>query len=295
MSDATDLSKGASSNGGAGDGGSATVTLPPWVEGQLGKERVESLRKEVESDPEFLKEISAKKGLPEVFDAWRAQRSSLKGTLRIPKKEDGKEVWDQFFKATGRPESPKDYAFDKPKLPEGMVYDEKLEESFRTWAHEEGLSTAAAKNLFSKFNAAQIERFQGMSDAAKKKAAEMESTRAKEIEAVRTELRSHWKDTYDARMPRNMAALKNPVMIPADVAAAFDKAGILRNPAFHLWWDKQVSMMSNDRKLGLKGEEGEAVEEEESATVPDREGKRHLKAGFFKDTAKRYPTRKKGE
>lgn len=87
---------------------SASISLPSFVDGQLGKERAESLRKDIESDPELAKELADLKGLPEVFDKWRAQRSSLKGTVRVPKEGDGKEVWDQWYKVTGRPESAND-------------------------------------------------------------------------------------------------------------------------------------------------------------------------------------------
>ena len=93
-----------------------------------------------------------------------------------------------------------------------------------------------------------------------------------------------------------MNALMNPVMMPQDIREVLDKSGILRKPSFHLWWDRQVAMMSSDRKLSIASEPGEGTEEEAAEgemTTVDKGRKRHLKPGFFKDTAKRYPARKK--
>jgi hypothetical protein len=168
-----------------------------------------------------------------------------------------------------------------------MPYDEKQAELFAQWAHDEGLSKTAAQNMYNKIMAANVENFKAFDAGQQKAKAEADATRARDLDAVRTALRTQWGQAYDSRMPRNMAALQNPMMIPATVAQRLDQSGILRDPAFHLWWDRQVSMMSSDRKLGLKGEEGDGLEEE----TPAADG--HLPKGFFKNTEKRHPARKK--
>lgn len=277
MSDAASLQNGAQA-GGAGEGSATTVsTLPGWTAG-LSKEQKEAITSQKVQLPEKLTEF---------WDAHSQLEAKLKTSVVVPRKEDPKEVWDNYRKATGVPLSKDGYAFDKPELPKGMVYDEKLTESFAQWAHDEGLSATAAKNIFAKFNAVQVEQFKSYSAEATRKAAEADATRARDLDAVRTDLRTQWGETYDARMPRNMAALQNPMMVPADVVAEWNASGVLRKASFHLWWDRQVAMMSNDRKLGIKGEEGEGIEEE-NKTPPGR-----LPEGMFKDTAKRYPARKK--
>ena len=268
--------KGAQANGGAEGAGSPKISLPGYVKDNLGKEVYEDWSSRIEKDPEFAKQIPAT--LPEFAKTWDSGRPQL---VEISKKlkdvEEGRKP----------PNSPKDYGFKKPELPQGMVYEESLAESFAQWAHDEGLTVKAAQGLFNKFNAAQIERYKSMSADEQKRVSDMQATRNRELEVTRTELRKQWGDTYDARMPRNMNALSNPVMVPTDIAAAFDKLGLLRNPSFHLWWDRQVSMMSSDRRLGIKGEEGEGIEEE-NKTPPGR-----LPADMFKNTAKRFPARKK--
>lgn len=274
---------GAQANGGAEGEGSPNVSLPGYVKDNLGKEVYEDWSSRVEKDPEFAKQIPAT--LPEFAKTWDSGRSQLAEiSKKLKEVEEGRKP----------PNSPKEYGFSKPKdLPEGMVYDDKLADSFAQWAHEEGLTVKAAQSLFNKFNAAQIERQKAMTAEDQKQASEMNATRTRELETARNELRKQWGDTYDARMPRNMNALQNPVMVPQSIVSQWDKGGALRNPEFHLWWDRQVSMMSSDRRLGIKGEEPEATEEDNEQTVKDAAGNRHLKPGFFKNTEKRHPARRK--
>lgn len=262
--------------GGGADQGSAKVSLPGYVKDNLGKEVYEDWSSRIEKDPEFAKQIPAT--LPEFAKTWDSGRSQLvEISKKLQEAEEGRKP----------PNSPKDYAFKKPELPEGMVYDEKLTESFAQWAHEEGLTVKQAQALHSKLNAAGIERFKAYSAEENKRAVEMNATRERELDSAKTALRLQWGESYDAKMPRNLAALQNPVMVPQSVVARWDKDGTLRDPAFHLWWDRQVAMMSSDRRLGLKGEEGEGLEEEKK-TKPGK-----LPEGMFKKTAERYPKRKK--
>jgi hypothetical protein len=275
----------ADENGAQGGGaveGSAKTSLPGYVKDNLGKEVYEEWSKRIEKDPEFAKQIPAT--LPEFAKTWDSGRSQLAEiSKKLKEVEEGRKP----------PNSPKDYGFKKPELQEGMVYDEKLTESFAQWAHDEGLTVKAAQGLYNKFNAAEIERQKAIIEEDKKQASEMQATRSRELETARTELRKQWGETYDARMPRNMNALSNPVMVPPEIATMFDTSGLLRKPAFHLWWDRQVSMMSSDRRLGIKGEEPESTEEDNEQTVKDAAGNRHLKPGMFKNTEKRFPSRKK--
>jgi hypothetical protein len=276
MSEAADLNKNGAPPGGAGGEGSAKVSLPGYVKDNLGKEVFEDWSKRVEKDPEFAKQIPAT--LPEFAKTWDSGRSQL---AEISKK------YKEAEEGRKPPNSPQDYAFSKPDLPEGMTYDQQLAESFAQWAHDEKLPVKTAQNLFAKFNGAQIERFKASSVELAKKTAEADATRVRDLDTVRTALRTQWGETYNAKMPRNMAALQNPIMMPTSIATRLDQSGILRDPAFHLWWDRQVSMMSSDRRLGLPREQGDGLEPE-NKTKPGR-----LPTGMFDKTAKRYPARKK--
>ena len=270
---------GAGANGGAGAPSSATVTLPGWVEGQLGKERVEPLRAEVLKDPDLLKDISAIKGNGELFDSWRTLRDSSKGTIRIPKEGDGKEVWDQWFKAIGRPESPRDYAFEKPKLPEGMQYSEELENWFRTVAHENGISVKAAKTLFEGFNKRSTEAYtkateqaKTAQEAAQKKAAE---ERANVIAKMTETLKREWgSDSY----LRAKAAAGVLMAFPKETVDRLQAAGAFLDVNVIKFADNYVRATSEDRKLGLLNEGGEPAEPD----VDERTGRHKMKVHVAK-------------
>jgi len=279
MSDVTDLNtKGSPESGVADKGGSSAKgsSLPGYVRDNLGKEVYEDWSKRIEKDPEFAKQIPAT--LPEFAKTWDSARAQF---AEISKK------YQEAEEGRKPPNSPRDYGFKQPELPEGMTYDQQLADAFAQWAHDEKLPVKTAQNLFAKFNAAQIERFKASSAELAKKTAEANATRARDLDAVRTALRTQWGENYNTKMPRNMAALQNPMMMPTSIAQRLDQSGILRDPAFHLWWDRQVSMMSSDRRLGLPREQGDGLEPE-NKTEPGR-----LPAGMFERTAKRYPARKK--
>jgi len=287
VSDAQDLSQknGAGSNGGAGDQGSAKISLPSYVKDNLGREVFEDWSKRIEKDPEWAKSIP--QTLPEfakAYDSERSQRAEI--AKKLKEVEEGRKL----------PNSPLDYALEKIHLREGTVYNKELGEAFAKKAHELGLTAKEASGLFEWQNELVFNAGKAAAEQAKAKEAEVAVTRQRDLEATRAALRTHWGETFDARLPRNMNALMNPVMMPQDIREVLDKSGILRKPSFHLWWDRQVAMMSSDRKLSIASEPGEGTEEEAAEgemTTVDKGGKRHLKPGFFKDTAKRYPARKK--
>jgi len=277
---------GAPANGGAEGGqGSASVSLPKYVPDNLGKEVHEQLTKLATEDPEFAKSIP--QTLPEFGKAWLSTRAQLSEISRKYKEaEEGRKP----------PNSPQDYGLEKSKLPEGMVYDKPFADAFQAKAHKLGLPVKAVQELYDWYSGFALERSKAIGEQQRKQEAEREATRARDLDQMKTALRIQWGDRYDSRMPRNVAALQNPTLIPTELSQRLDKAGFLRDPVFHLWWDRYVSMTTSDRKLGLPREEGDGTEEEANAaeaTVVDKDGKRHLKPGFFASTAKRHPARKK--
>lgn len=76
----------------------------------------------------------------------------------VPVGDDDEEGWQRWYAATGRPDSPDKYEFERPTLPDGLPYDEDLEKSFRTYAHVNGLSPKQARNIHDAFVKTQSER-----------------------------------------------------------------------------------------------------------------------------------------
>lgn len=281
---ADEVNKGAA-GGGADGGGSSSISVPKFFKDNLSNEVHEEVTKLAGKDPEFAKSIP--QTLPDVGKAWLSERARVAEiSLKMKELEEGRKP----------PNSPQDYGLEKSKLPEGMVYDKQLGDAFAAKAHELGMTVKEAKGLFDWYNGMAYSQSKAAKEQADKQAAEATATRARDLDAVRTALRGQWGEASEGRMKRNMASLQNPLMMPQDVAAALDKTGILRNPNFHLWWDRQVAMMSSDRRLGLRGEPGEGFEEEQDKdkkSVTGKDGKAHLKEGFFSGTAKRHPARQR--
>lgn len=81
-----------------------------------------------------------------------------KDRIPVPQSDDDNDGWQRWYAASGRPEKPDEYEFEKPSLPETLPYDEELEKSFRTYAHVNGLSKKQAKNIHDAFVKTQMER-----------------------------------------------------------------------------------------------------------------------------------------
>jgi hypothetical protein len=107
-------------------------------------------------DPNALKGLET---IPAVWDRFQALRASSEGAIRIPNKDAPKEQWDQYRKALGIPETPEKYAFEKPNLPRGMVYDEGFEKWFKGKAFEGMVSQEAAAAMLKGYNELQIAAF----------------------------------------------------------------------------------------------------------------------------------------
>lgn len=71
-----------------------------------------------------------------------------KGVI-LPGEKDSPEIWGEFYKALGRPDSPDDYKVPKPaEFPAGFQYDESREKNFKEISHKLGLNPAQVKGLY---------------------------------------------------------------------------------------------------------------------------------------------------
>lgn len=101
----------------------------------------------------------------------------LLGREKIPKplSDEDQEGWDRWYAASGRPEKPDAYEFKRPdKLPDGLGYDEELEQDFRATAYGHGLNKKQATALYEKFVATQIQRYDAFAKSKQQQRAEAE-------------------------------------------------------------------------------------------------------------------------
>lgn len=99
-----------------------------------------------------------------------AQKSMGSGKVAIPTEHSTKEEWDNFYKATGRPDSADGYSLDgvKDALPEGVSLDDDEVKSFRDFAFANGISQKGFDAAL-KFDIERVQRQQAAAIAADQK------------------------------------------------------------------------------------------------------------------------------
>lgn len=111
--------------------------------------------------------------------------------VQIPGDDAAEEEWATFYNALGRPESPDDYDFQKPELPEGMPYDESREGKMRRVLHSLGINQKQAKGLWDALHEDGVDAWNEIQ--AQRKAAHDHAVNG---------LKEKWGDQYEERAER---------------------------------------------------------------------------------------------
>lgn len=155
----------------------------------------------------------------------------------IPLSDDDAEGWERWAKATGRPDKPDDYTFERPSgLPEGLPYDEEMEKSFRSLAHQNGLGKRQATNFYNAYVKSQLERH----------SAYAEHERAMKAQAEDAMRREHGAG-YDGAIARSRAALGK--FGTPDFLAYLDKTGLGNDPRMLRVFEKIGAELAGDPRL----------------------------------------------
>ena len=109
----------------------------------------------------------------------------LKNAVPVLKEGASDKERAEYFAKLGRPESPEKYNLERPKLPEGMQYDEAAEKHFRGEAHKLGLTQSQMAGLYAAYNALQTQGY----DAAMKQSAE-------NLKTADAALKAEWGDKH---------------------------------------------------------------------------------------------------
>jgi len=167
------------------------------------------------------------------------QKLAGKKGLTVPGEGASEDEINAFHIATGRPEKASDYKFEKAKLPEGMVADEKMEGVFRDIAYKNGLNNKAASAIVAGINNYMIDGYN-----TNKKAIEDNQKASVEI------LKKVWGKDYDANFKLAENAFK--AFAPdEETQAMFGELG--NNPAIIKTFVKIGQAMSEDKLKGIAG------------------------------------------
>ena len=94
-----------------------------------------------------------------------AQKTIGKKGVIIPGDDASDDEVNAFHTAMGRPATSPEYKFDKPTLPDGMEFDEKMDASFREFAFKNGFSQKKAAAASDWYNKTLIDAYNGNTKA----------------------------------------------------------------------------------------------------------------------------------
>jgi hypothetical protein len=148
--------------------------------------------------PDALKENDTFKSYATKNDLWKGHidlsdkvkdyESKLANAILKPGENATPEEMAAYRKAIGVPDKPEDYQFTKPKLPDGLPYDESIETWFRNTAYELDLSSSAAGGLFEKWNGLMVDVFN--KQTADKKAY---------VDSLMSDIKKEWGNDYNVK------------------------------------------------------------------------------------------------
>jgi hypothetical protein len=238
---------------GVADQASSTDTSKaqlPGYTGQFDKEAMKDLQARLSKDKGFAEKLP--KGLSDLYRQYAASLD-LADRVMLPGKDDPKEVWDRYYKAIGRPDSPDGYVLKKPDLPKGVGYSETLEKGFRSWMFANGISQQNAEKIFADYNKIVVDNH----NAAMKAQIETLQKQASNANAVLA------KD-YGEKFPENMQFMQKALGkfmtegAMAKIKSAKLPSGITldNDPDFIKGW-VEIGKAMSDEKLIVTTEAGE--------------------------------------
>ena len=118
------------------------------------------------------------------------------GTIKIPGEKATPEEWERYYAKLGRPDNPEEYEFEKPDMPDGMQYDEHMEQAFLKKAHGMGLNNKQVEDLYAWYNTESKDVF-----------VQHQVAQENNIQKAEIELRADWGRQYD----ENLAATQRLV------------------------------------------------------------------------------------
>lgn len=231
--------------------GNNQVALPGWSQG-LDSESKEDMRRRLTEDPKAFEGV---KGLSDFYRGY-IQKGELESRVFVPDKNATPEQLAAYRKAVGVPESPDGYAFEKPQLPEGMQYDETTEAWFKNTSHELGIPAQAASELFSQFNAREIERYRAAQSKRLEDAKKQAEERDRQVGETKNVLQQEWGESFPQRLAAANGVFLDEKIVPADLRQSIMDARLQNHPGMVKIMDLLAKATASDNRLGITAEPG---------------------------------------
>lgn len=170
---------------------------------------------------------------------------SLIGADKVPVPKTD-EDWDRWYKAAGRPEDPNGYGFKAPeKVPDGMVYNEVLDQRFAKISHEAGLNGKQAEKMRAELLTILSEGGAEQLQTAEMQKAENERAVAEAERALQAE----WGNATDQR--KQIAARAMKELYPPEFVAKIEAAGMGNDPiVVKTMYDQGVKLIGEKSLVG---------------------------------------------
>lgn len=208
-----------------------------------------------ESKPAWMSQLSADlqtsepltrfPTLSDLGKAYLEAEGKLQKAIFIPAEGATEQEFGDFFGKLGRPAKPEEYAVERPKLPDGMQYDEAMEKEFRAAAHKAGVSNRQFKALYDLFNSRQIAAYQSAAEQS-----------AKALQASQDALKKEWGNDYDTKTELAKRALI--FMGGQELIDEVNRTGIGNSPSLVKVF-AEVGRRLSDDKLVFGGKKEESV------------------------------------
>ena len=160
------------------------------------------------------KSLESIKDVTSLVKGYVSAQKLIGSKISIPEEKD-ENGWNELYGKLGRPEAPEKYQVERPKLAQGMQYDEVLEKEFVKAAHKIGLSNKQANALIAwqnEMGTKDMEKYgQGMKSA--------EET-----------LKKEWGNNYDTKVSVAQRIVKE--YADEQTVKFLEKSGLGNNPAF---------------------------------------------------------------
>jgi hypothetical protein len=160
-----------------------------------------------------------------------------------------------FRAALGVPESPDKYEFERPTMPDGIPYNEPLEQWFRNEAHKAGISGEAAKSLYNGFNNFSLAFLQSL-----------EQQRTATLDAGMKALKEEWGGKFDEKVAIVKEVQKAIGLADPGMKEILSERNLENDPRLIKWLlNIAPSYLSDSAPLGRPGGGGATGDLDEQA------------------------------
>lgn len=133
----------------------------PWLEQVEESHRTHESLSDIENVNDLTKRFIS------VGDELRGVKGDLENSVKLLGENPTDEERTAFYMKMGRPEKAEGYELKRLELPEGLPYDEALEQKFREFAFTSGMSADTAQKLYGLYSEHVLGSYNSQIDASK--------------------------------------------------------------------------------------------------------------------------------